>query len=124
MLVKHNYPVAWTFLLLGSFTFLWRYFDTSVVLSEVGSMTSVVEDSISHQEQYRLNEVISRVLSDKGGWLESVRKPLACQLDSLVSSSSRSTQVVLGVSYAILCHYCHDVGGKPRNRERGATRTR
>merc|ERR1712194_536557 len=29
-------------------------------------MTSVVEDSISHQEQYRLNEVISRVLSDKG----------------------------------------------------------
>ena len=66
MMVKHNYPVAVVFLFLGSFTFIWRYFDTSTVLSELGSISDVVGDTISHQEKYRLNEVISRVVSERG----------------------------------------------------------
>ena len=66
MLVKRNYPVAIIFFVLGGFTFLWRYFDASAVLSEIGSLTNVAEtyfadDPPSHLMKYRLSEVIGRI---------------------------------------------------------------
>ena len=38
MLADKNYPVALIFFMLGFFGFLWRYFDASAVLSELGSI--------------------------------------------------------------------------------------
>ncbi|KAL7536441.1 hypothetical protein ACHAWF_005468, partial [Thalassiosira exigua] len=66
MIVKKNTPVAVVFFLLGSFTFLWRYFDASAVLSELGSISTVTDGSHSHTELYRLHEVIGRILTGKG----------------------------------------------------------
>lgn len=67
MLLNRNYPVAFVFFMLGSFTFLWRYFDSSVVLSELGKLSDVAtESSVSHRQQYRVSEIIGRVISNKG----------------------------------------------------------
>ena len=66
MLVKRNYPVAFVFLMLSSFTFLWRYFDASAVLSELGSLTKAGDDTVTHDQQFRLSELIGRVITSKG----------------------------------------------------------
>jgi len=66
MLVKKNYPVALVFFLLSSFTFLWHYFDSCAVLQEIGSISNAKDDSVTHKQAYRLNEVIGRIITNKG----------------------------------------------------------
>lgn len=66
MLVNKNYPVALVFLMLGSFTFLWRYFDASAVLSELGSLSYVGDDTITHAQKFCLSELVGRVITNKG----------------------------------------------------------
>lgn len=66
MLVQGNYPVAIIFLLLASFTFVWRYFNALDVLSELGSISDLTDkDTISHQQEYCLSEVVARVIDNK-----------------------------------------------------------
>lgn len=57
MLVERNYPVAFVFFLLSILTLVWRYFDASAILSELGSMSDVADDTITHQQKYRMNEI-------------------------------------------------------------------
>ncbi|KAL7541282.1 hypothetical protein ACHAXR_010772 [Thalassiosira sp. AJA248-18] len=66
MLTKKNYPVAFIFFVLGFFTFLWRFFDACEVLRQLGSMSDVADESVSHRALYRLNEVIGNVISNRG----------------------------------------------------------
>ncbi|KAL7471321.1 hypothetical protein ACHAXS_011620 [Conticribra weissflogii] len=73
MLAKKNYPVAFIFVMLSSFTFLWRYFDASAVLSELGSLSKVTsgEDGLEkieedHQLKHRLSEIVGRVVNSRG----------------------------------------------------------
>ena len=65
LLEKKNYPIAILFLLLSSFTFIWRYFSALDVLSTLGSITDVKDKTVTHRQQYRLSEVISRVIDKK-----------------------------------------------------------
>ena len=66
MLAQGNYPVAIVFLLLASFTFVWRYFNALDVLSELGSISDLTDkNTISHQQEYRLSEVVARVIDKK-----------------------------------------------------------
>jgi len=62
LLEKKNYPIAILFLLLSKFTFIWRYFSALDVLSTLGSITDVRDKTVTHRQQYRLSEVISRVI--------------------------------------------------------------
>lgn len=62
LLEKKNYPIAILFILLSTFTFIWRYFSALDVLSTLGSITDVRDKTVTHQQQYRLSENISRVI--------------------------------------------------------------
>jgi len=73
MLGKKNYPVAFIFFMLSSFTFLWRYFDASAVLSELGSLSKVNsgkdgldETEEDHKLKHRLSEIVGKVYNSRG----------------------------------------------------------
>lgn len=59
-----NYPIAVTFFLLSSFTFLWRYFSTLSILSELGGISDCTDKTKSHQQDYRVSEIISRIVDN------------------------------------------------------------
>jgi len=66
MCVANNTPVAIIFVFLASFTFLWRYFDSMVVLSLLGTIEDVGDETTTHEDKYRLSEVVGRVINNKG----------------------------------------------------------
>ena len=71
MLVTNNRPVALVFLLLGSFTFIWKYFDANAVFVETGSMSKVFNSKDyngddDHLEKHRLSEIVGRIINNKG----------------------------------------------------------
>ncbi|KAL9179381.1 hypothetical protein ACHAXT_008671 [Thalassiosira profunda] len=76
LLVTHNYPVAAIFFVLGGFTFLWRYFDANAALSELGSISDVADETVSHQAMYRMSEAIGRIITSSGrrwwSWIFSI----------------------------------------------------
>ena len=64
MLVKRNYPVALIFLCLGSFTFIWRYFDAATVLAEYGPIAKINE--LTHLQKYRTSEIVEGIVNNNG----------------------------------------------------------
>lgn len=95
----HQLHAAFVFFFVGMFSFLWQYFDSAVVLSEVvsevGSIPKVTGHDFSHQEEYRLNEVISKVISPSGRrlwyWIYSV---FLCVLLVMIIAANGSTTTV------------------------------
>eukprot|EP00804_Cyclotella_cryptica_P008105 CCRYP_004599-RA/>CCRYP_004599-RA protein AED:0.04 eAED:0.04 QI:305/1/1/1/1/1/9/380/1018 len=66
LLVLRNYPVAWVFLIIGFFSFMWRYFDASAVLSEYGTMSKIKEDELNHSKKYFFSTISQDVINNKG----------------------------------------------------------
>jgi hypothetical protein len=66
LLVLRNYPVAWVFLVIGLFSFIWRYFDASAVLSEYGTMSKVKDDELDHSKKYFFSTISQDVINNKG----------------------------------------------------------
>lgn len=91
MLVLHNWPVAIVFFVMGVFSLIWRYFDSTTVLSgrklkdgtifphrcyltqlfvfliDYGTLSKVKDTEMDHSKKYFLSTVGQDVINNQGG---------------------------------------------------------
>ena len=69
MLVLHNWPVAVVFFIMSIFSFAWRYFDSTSVLSEYGTLSKVKDRDMDHSKKYVFSTIGKDVINNQGQWL-------------------------------------------------------
>ena len=66
MFVLHNWPVALVFLIMSVFSFIWRYFDSTSVLSEFGTLSNVKDNDMDHSKKYVFSTIGKDVINNQG----------------------------------------------------------
>jgi hypothetical protein len=66
MLVLQNWPVAIVFFIMGTFSLVWRYFDSTAVLTEYGTLSAVKDKKLDHSKKYFFSTVGEDVINNKG----------------------------------------------------------
>jgi hypothetical protein len=66
MLVLQNWPVALVFFVMGSFSLVWRYFDSTAMLAEYGTLSKVKDKKLSHSKKYFFSTIGQDVINNKG----------------------------------------------------------
>jgi len=66
MLVLENWPVAIMFFIMSFFSLIWRYFDSTTVLTEYGTLSKFDDKDMDHDQKYFFTTVGEDVINNKG----------------------------------------------------------
>ena len=66
MLVLQNWPVAIVFFIMGSFSLVWRYFDSTAMLTEYGTLSRIKDKKLDHSKKYFFSTIGQDVINNQG----------------------------------------------------------